>query len=265
MEHKFVEMAKARLQDEHIAPSLHKQIHTKTALINRSGMICSGEQTILLYNISLKDLEPLRAIIHCLERLEKGMFSLSPSGLACPVLPLDHNEEGLQFNTDDDWLYVETIGLKNRLSIIGGGHCALALSRIMQGMDFYITVFDDRPLLDTMSRNQYVHQKHLLPDYGVLGEHLEPGENNYVVIMTVGYRTDALALRALMNISFRYLGVLGSKSKIEKLFSDLLAQGYQEEKLARLHAPVGLPIHSHTPEEVAISIAAEIIRCKNEE
>jgi xanthine dehydrogenase accessory factor len=81
--------------------------------------------------------------------------------------------------------------------------------------------------------------------------------------MTVGYRTDDIVVRTLWNRSFRYFGLLGSKSKIEKMFSDYLAEGVPAELLSLIHAPVGIAIHSETPEEIAISIAAEIIQVKN--
>jgi xanthine dehydrogenase accessory factor len=81
--------------------------------------------------------------------------------------------------------------------------------------------------------------------------------------MTFGYRTDDIALRALINKKFRYLGVLGSKAKIAKMFSDYKAEGWSEERLSQIHAPIGINIKSQTPEEIAVSIAAEIIKVKN--
>jgi xanthine dehydrogenase accessory factor len=81
--------------------------------------------------------------------------------------------------------------------------------------------------------------------------------------MTVGYRTDDIVLRALWKKQFRYLGLLGSKSKIEKMFNDYRSEGVPESLLEPIHAPMGISIHSQTPEEIAISIAAEIIREKN--
>ena len=81
--------------------------------------------------------------------------------------------------------------------------------------------------------------------------------------MTVGYRTDDIVVRALLEKSFAYFGVLGSKKKIEKLFSDYIAEGISKDLLQNIHAPVGMAINSRTPEEIAISIAAEIIQAKN--
>jgi xanthine dehydrogenase accessory factor len=82
--------------------------------------------------------------------------------------------------------------------------------------------------------------------------------------MTFGYRTDDIALKALLGKEFKYIGLLGSKKKIEKMFEDYRKDKVKEEWLQPIHTPIGLPIKSQTPEEIAISIAAEIIRIKNQ-
>jgi xanthine dehydrogenase accessory factor len=81
--------------------------------------------------------------------------------------------------------------------------------------------------------------------------------------MTFGYRSDLVALRALLRHPVRYLGVMGSAAKIAELLTTLRAEGVSEELLGRVHAPIGLSINSRTPEEIAISIAAELIRERN--
>ena len=83
--------------------------------------------------------------------------------------------------------------------------------------------------------------------------------------MTLGYRSDEIVIRQLMDKNFRYFGVLGSKAKMATLMKELRAEGFDEVKLTRIHTPIGLPINSHTPEEIAVSIAAEIIAVKNSE
>jgi xanthine dehydrogenase accessory factor len=83
--------------------------------------------------------------------------------------------------------------------------------------------------------------------------------------MTMGYRTDDTALRVLMNKNFRYIGVLGSKTKMEKMYAAYRKENIAKELLKKIKAPVGIPIKSQTPEEIAISIAAEIIAEKNKD
>ncbi len=165
--------------------------------------------------------------------------------------------------SDTDWRYREKLGYKNQLAIIGGGHCALALSELMSRMDFYVRVFDDRPDLHTMVQNQAAHETIVVTDYSELAARIPAGRHQYVVVMTMGYRTDDLVIRTLLGTEFAYVGVLGSKTKVATLLAAYRAEGLDDAWLKRMHAPIGLAINSQTPEEIAVSIAAEIIRVKN--
>jgi len=261
MEHKFVEMAKARLIEAERL-SIRKQVHNKTSGKNNSGMICSGEQTILLYLMKSVDMTTVQQIIVSLEKHHHGTLTLSSDGIRFDdAVPL--KDYTFTMHSDEDWIYQEKIGYKNVLTIIGGGHCSLAFSNLMRQMDFYIKVYDKRNDLKTMLENHTAHEKHVLTDYAELAHLVSPGQNHYVVIMTFGYRTDDEALRVLLNKEVRYLGLLGSQAKIEKMFADYRKENVDEQLLQRIHTPVGIPIKSQTPEEIAISIAAQIICEKN--
>jgi xanthine dehydrogenase accessory factor len=133
----------------------------------------------------------------------------------------------------------------------------------MSMMDFYIHLFEDREELNTVEANHYAHEKTIVKDYSELGTLIPSGENNYVVVMTFGYRTDDIAVRALMNKGFKYFGLLGSKKKIGRMFDDYKKEGIDEAALNKIHSPIGIQIKSQTPEEIAVSIAAEIIKVKN--
>jgi xanthine dehydrogenase accessory factor len=262
MEHKFVEMAKERLQDHQEGTDIRKQVHDKSATKNQSGMICSGEQTILLHTLQPADLSHVENIIQSLEQHQNGTLTLSPSGILFHDDPPEV-EYGFFFPAEGDWRYVEKTGYINNLYIIGGGHCALALSRLMRSMDFYIRVYDDRADLKTMVENDAAHEKYFINSYEDIASSVAEGHGQYIVIMTFGYRSDDITIRSLLGKNFRYLGVLGSQTKINKLFNDYRKEGINESWLQQIHTPIGLDIHSQTPEEIAVSIAAEIIRVKN--
>ena len=265
MEHKFVEMAKEKLQviDNALQETIiRKQIHDKAAAKNQSGMICSGEQTILLYHVLKKDAAPIQKLIFSLEQNKNGTLILTPEGIRFDQI-VPEKDFGFSMKSEDAWIYKEKTGYKNQLFIIGGGHCALAFSKLMSEMDFYIQLYDNRQDLKTMIKNDTVHEKHIINSYTELTELIPPGSNHYVVIMTFGYRTDDIALKALLGKEFKYIGLLGSKTKIEKMFDDYRKEGIDKKLLQQIHTPIGIPIKSQTPEEIAISIAAEIIREKN--
>jgi len=276
MEHKFIETAKDRLRSgislqfsdlqntytDESRVTIKKQIHNKSAPANQSGMICSGAQTILLYRVAPEDALTIKQIIASLEQHQNGALQLSPAGIHFTTSAPD-TDLYFSMTSEVEWLYREKTGYKNHLYVIGAGHCALAFCRLMHEMEFYIHLYDDRSSLKTFQENNYVHEKKIIDDYKELTGLVPGGQNHYVVVMTVGYRTDDIVVRALWNKSFKYFGLLGSKSKIEKMFNDYRAEGVPDALLQPIHAPVGIGIHSETPEEIAISIAAEIIQEKN--
>jgi xanthine dehydrogenase accessory factor len=263
MEHKFVEMAKEQLSYNEQTIALRQQFHDKKAAKNQSGMICSGEQTIVLYTVKPEEKDQIYQIIKSIDADQNGLLRLSPKGIA---FSNDTSDQDFFFRmkTETDWLYEEKTGYKNHLYIIGGGHCSLALSRLMNTMDFHIHIYDNRPELNTLADNDFVQEKTLVNDYSELNQLIPSGRSHYVLIMTFGYRTDDAALRALIDKEFKYVGLLGSKNKIGEMFSSYIAAGLAtEERLKQIHSPVGIDIKSQTPEEIAVSIAAEIIKVKN--
>ncbi|MDA9563159.1 XdhC family protein [Flavobacteriales bacterium] len=252
MEHKLVELAKSKLQNGKFNPFIKRQVHQSNSTKDRSGMICSGEQTIAFIYLDKGDLAELRKVF------TSNIIQLSEKGLMfCDVELLG------QFKFDlDVWQYQEQIDFKNKLYIIGGGHVSLALSKLMADLGFEITVLDNRSDLNTMVVNNWVIAKKVI-NYDSIGEYIPEGENIYIVLVSFGFRTDKLCLERLMGKSVKYFGVMGSKAKMNQLLLELEKEGKDKEQLARLYTPIGVPIHSQTTTEIAISIAAEIIQVKN--
>ena len=262
MEHKFVEMAKVRLMEGTEQESnIYKQVHDKSAASNQSGMICSGEQTIFIYRVKQNDKVSIEKICYTLAANKNAGLQLSEAGIV--FLPTVPEKNYALARTENDFIFVEKIGYKNELHIIGGGHCAFAFSKLMRGMDFYIRLYEQRAGLNTMEQNEYAHEKIVVDHYSTLGNLVKSGPNVYVVIMTFGYRTDDIALRALLGKSFAYIGMLGSKKKVEKMFTEYREANISDELLRQICSPIGIQIKSETAEEIAVSIAAEIIEVKN--
>jgi len=262
MEFKFVELAKARLQEDKAEQDIYRQVHDKAAGKDQSGMICSGEQTIFLYRIISADLTHIEALIRSAKEMKTGTLQLNNSGIEFSD---DVPEAHFEFipTSADEFTLKEKTGFKNTLHIIGGGHCALALSKLMSEMDFYIHIYDERASLNTLEQNIYAHQRTILTSYTELTKLTRGADDTYVVVMTFGYRTDDIALRALADKTFKYLGVLGSKNKMKKLFEQYRAENISEQFLSSIRSPIGIQIKSKTTAEIAVSIAAEIISVKN--
>lgn len=267
MEFKLVELAKARLTASEPETLVKKQFHHKAAPQFQSGMICSGEQTVLLLPLQQQYLKAIQTLIRCLKTHEPAILSISKAleKQTLQVLEAQNNERPYRFeeSKESGYLFEENVGFKNRLFIVGAGHCALALSKIMAQLDFYCCLLDDRPGLSTFEQNKFVQEKQIIESYTNIGDRIPAGSNVYVVVMTLGYRSDELVLRQLMDKKLKYLGMLGSAAKVATLLEELRAEFPQAGNLNKIQAPIGLNINSRTPEEIAVSIAAEIIAVKN--
>ena len=267
MEIKLVELAKSQLQAQDYKILVKRQIHNKTAPRHQSGMICSGEQTVILYFLEKRDLNHLTLLVSLHTKLHPAMIHISNSveGPSFKVVQGVGQTSVFRFLHHGSHFFELSFstGYSQRLYIIGGGHCALALSEIMSKLDFQIILLDDRPGLSTIIKNHFVQEKLILTNFENIVNSIPSGPEVYVVVMTVGYRTDEIVIRELLQYDFKYLGLLGSKAKVKALLESLEKDGYSKDLLNRVHAPIGLNINSRTPEEIAISIAAQIIAVKN--
>jgi len=260
MEHKLVELAKSKLAEGRFDPFLKRQIHKAEAEKDRSGMICSGEQVIAFYFLNRDDEAFARAIS---QSSKKRTLRATQAGLMCD----DDSAVGAMFNleitSDTEWSFTEQMDIRNTAYIFGGGHVGLAMSRMMSTLDFRVVVFDDREGLNTIEQNVWADEIRII-DYQKSDEHVEEGEHSYVIIMSFGYKPDEVIIRRLLGKSFKYIGLMGSQSKIDKMWKALKKDGFKAEDLDRVHSPIGVPIHSKTPDEIAVSIAAQIIGVKNQ-
>lgn len=262
MEVDLVERAKMETRSAEVL----QQVHRKNSP-NASGMICSGEQTVIFKPLFTTDLPSVELAERSLSNAGtyadltvSGSRFLITLGDPPPDIPISCFEQ-----QDADFLYKERLGPKQRLCIIGGGHCALALSELMSKLDFSISIFDDRPSLNTLEKNRFADNIQVIERYEEIDQYVAAGADVYVVVMTLGYASDAVVIRQLLDKDFKYFGVLGSNAKMAMLLRELKDEGHDPERLAQLHTPIGIQINSHTPEEIAISIAAEIISLKNAE
>ena len=259
MEHKWVELARQRLREGDYAPLLRPQIHRREAPADRSGMMCAGEQDVLLWPLRPGDFAAVAAIEAAQQTLIGGAWEVSEAAglrLAGPA-PTGF----YAYQPGPAWRYCEQLGFRDQLTIVGGGHVSLALSQLAGNLEFEITVLDERADLPTLDANHFAHYRQRIASYNTLA--VPPGPRRYVVVMTVGYRTDAVALRQLLGQQYAYLGVMGSATKVAELRRVLVAEGFSPAALARLRGPIGLPVNSRTPEEIAVSVAAELIAVRN--
>jgi len=156
-------------------------------------------------------------------------------------------------------VFIEVIQPPVPLMIFGAGHDALPLVRLAQELGWYVTVVDNRQTDVTRSRFSSADEVILSRPESV-GEQVQLDNRTMAVVMTHNYLHDLELLQTLLPSPVGYLGILGPKSRTEKLLQDLQEQGITptENQLQRLYSPVGLDIGADTPEEIALSIIAEI-------
>ena len=153
---------------------------------------------------------------------------------------------------------LEVLRPEPRLIIVGAGYVAQALARLALNLDYRIVVVDDRR--DFANPQAFGDKIQLaFGDIPQTLRSLEPDESSWIVIVTRGHTLDKDALRAALESKATYIGMIGSPSKVKNIFKTLLKEGVSTEQLAQVHAPIGLNLGAETPDEIALSIAAEML------
>jgi len=155
-------------------------------------------------------------------------------------------------------IFVEPVLPPAELYIFGAGHVAESLYKIARIAGFDITVVDDREVYASRERFPEAQQV-IAEDFDKAMAELSPSESSYIVIVTRGHHDDMRVLRWAVQTPARYVGMIGSKRKTISIFKELQREGLAAHLFDRVHAPVGLDIGAITPEEIAVSITAELI------
>jgi xanthine dehydrogenase accessory factor len=250
-------------------------------------MICGGTSRMLVEYVG--DRAPYRAAFERLERGERALLvkRLDPragtapqqvtvtavdeggavgtaAGVAAPAAPADPETVARCLRTakpvlaEEAGLFYDPVFPEEKLLILGGGHVGRALAQFAAALDFSITVVDDRAEFTARDRfppsvttrcGGYVEVMRGYPFDAA----------TYAVIVTRGHLYDLECVRAVLGRPFRYAGLIGSARKTHLLLEQAASEGFPPEKIAQLHAPIGVDIKAETPEEIAISILGEMI------
>ena len=215
--------------------------------------------------------EPVEFLRGILAEKEEEVWSEHERLPLPPVVDITVRSELHQYNQplvmlENDGFYwlIEPFAAAPRIFIFGAGHVALYTAQLAALVGFQAVVFDDRA--EFSNKERFPEAKVVvLQDYTetTLQECLSqsgPGDRDAVVVMTRGHAHDRDVLKASLKCKAGYLGMIGSRRKREQVYADLMREGVAEEELARVHSPIGLPILAETPEEIAVSILAEIIQ-----
>lgn len=154
-------------------------------------------------------------------------------------------------------IFVEPILPSPTLYIFGGGHVSGAVARAAHSVGFAVGVIDDRESF--ANRERFPMAGEIYTSFEEAFEKVKPNASSYLLIVTRGHKDDMRVLAWAVRTSARYVGMIGSKRKVISVYKALEKEGYSPAEFERVHAPVGLNIGALTPEEIAISITAELI------
>jgi xanthine dehydrogenase accessory factor len=160
-------------------------------------------------------------------------------------------------------IFIEPVFPSPTLFIFGAGHVSLSIYRIATLVGFRVVVIDDRTEFANPERFPQADEI-FAEDFSAAFSRLTVNSSSYIAIVTRGHQLDETVLEWAVKTEARYIGMIGSKNKNEAVFAHLRSRGISEENLQQVHAPIGLDIGAETPEEIAVSIMAELIAVKNQ-
>jgi xanthine dehydrogenase accessory factor len=154
-------------------------------------------------------------------------------------------------------IFVEPILPQPMLYLFGGGHVSMAVAKAASAAGFAVGVVDDREAFANLER--FPMAAEVFTSYEKAYEKIQPNASTYLVIVTRGHKDDMRVLGWAVRTSARYVGMIGSKRKVLSVYKALEKEGYRPEEFERVFAPMGLEIGALSPEEIALSIAAELV------
>jgi xanthine dehydrogenase accessory factor len=154
-------------------------------------------------------------------------------------------------------IFVEPILPQPIVYVFGGGHVSMAMAKAASSAGFAIGVIDDRETFANLQR--FPMAQEVFTSYEQAFEKIQPNDSTYLVIVTRGHKEDMRVLAWAARTEARYIGMIGSKRKVLSVYKALEKEGYRPEEFERIYAPMGLEIGALSPEEIAISIVAELI------
>ncbi len=222
-------------------------------------LICGGSAEIWIEPLGPAAAGLYAEAVAAVDRGERVLISTSPSK---GIVAVEAAPEGpLEAAIDDRGFFRCPVEAAERLLILGGGHVGLALSRIAESLGFSVTVADPRPEFSDRARFPQAVSC-IRSDFVAAIELFAPGGRDYAVVVSPGHLGDLDCARALLRFDCRYLGVIGSRRKAAMILGALIDEGFERQRVEAIRLPIGLDIGAESPEEIAVSIAAELVAAR---
>lgn len=259
-----------------------KEFYLRENSVEDLGMVCGGDVEVCMLYLSsentglIADLdridglyendEEIWLLIHLGEKKIPSLGFYSASlGYTGEKLDFDprkyHKKNHFLVEIDKQKRYFEKISERGRVYIFGGGHIAQALVPVLAPLGFKSVVVENR---EEFCRPELFSNlaKTVLTDYREINRSIQIKKEDYICIMSRGHKDDMIIQAQVLKSPAQYIGVIGSARKKDSVFQRLREMGFGDKELSRIHTPIGLDISAESPEEIAISIAAELIQVR---
>lgn len=175
----------------------------------------------------------------------------------------DQMDKTQYFENGDDAFFIEKVGSRQTLVICGAGHVSIAIIQMALLLDFYIIVLEDRKEFALQAKQAGAHEVIIAPFQEAMAQ-IKGSPDTYFIIVTRGHGFDKVCLKAALHKSHAYIGMMGSKHRVSMILNQLIEEGENEADVHNVFTPIGLKIKAQTPQEIAVSVLAEIILNKNQ-
>ncbi len=249
------------------------------------GMVCGGDMDVLLVHLGNKDLPLMQAVLKNLEHETPCflLFQLNGFSTSIPALSLVDAQNpqpfaGVDFAELSDWagvqaapVHVDVEGIRffanpllaaPRVFFFGAGHVSRATAEYASMAGFAPVIVDDRKELASAERFPFAHAIHCVPSFETCVAPFALKQTDLVIIASRVPMLDDLILEQVLGTRAGFVGMLGSRKKRDAIFADLRSKGVSQKNIDRVHCPLGISIKAQTPQEIGISIVAELIQAR---
>jgi xanthine dehydrogenase accessory factor len=247
--------------------------------VEDEGMICGGSIDILMEPVLARHKKLYESILLAERRGERGIIVTRFEGSSYAKTLIRANAAPTGDETDQETidrfgdrlsdkkptllngLIIVPLVPSSTLCIYGAGHISQFISRIAKMVGFRVNVIDDRG--DFSNRERFSEADEIVvDDFEFVSQHIPRDSETYAVIVTRGHKHDAIVLEEVLKVPHRYIGMIGSKRKIQIIYEAMKTKGVNKSLLAQVHAPIGIDINAETPEEIALSIVSELVKVR---
>lgn len=229
------------------------------------GKVNDGNKCVMLTYLdyqSRRDGSISDKVVLTEEEIEKKSCPLSDEVYDKIVLSFDTGKPQIVVLEGNKSILIEPFLPKPRLIIFGGGHVSKPLSEFAARVGFAVTIIDDRTFFANTERFPEA-ERVICDSFENSFDLISLRKSDFVVIVTRGHRYDAMILKEVLRKELSYVGMIGSSRKVRGMKEELLGEGFSKDKLDSICAPIGMDINSITPDEIGISIVAQLISYKN--